>query len=266
MNKLVDKEPNETALPVNWDSRRLGDIAEITMGNSPPGESYNEDGIGVPLVNGPVEFSEGAFGSTKKVKFTTAPTKMCKAGDFLICVRGSTTGRTNVASFDACLGRGVASIRASLSQSYLNHFIRTLEKRIHASGKGSTFPGISQQQLADLSVPLPCLDDPIRSTREQKRIADILDKADAIRRKRQEALKFRNQFLKSTFLEMFGDPATNPNNLPLRELSEFYVNPKDGTKCGPFGGVLKKREVRSCRSTCLAYGQHFRRWQSYTKD
>ena len=44
---------------------------------------------------------------------------------------------------------------------------------------------------------------------------------------------------------MFGDPADNPKKLPLRELSDFYVNPKDGTKCDPFGGALKKDEYTS---------------------
>lgn len=97
---------------------------------------------------------------------------------------------------------------------------------------------MSFERCLALEVPLPPLS-------EQKRIVDILDKADAIRRKRQEALKFRRQFLKSTFLEMFGDPATNPQNLPLRELKEFYVSPKEGTKCGPFGGALKKEEYVS---------------------
>ena len=221
MSNITGKDPNDTALPVEWGYRTLGEIAEITMGNSPPGESYNEEGIGVPLVNGPVEFSEGAFGLTKKIKFTTAPTKVCRSGDFLICVRGSTTGRTNIAAFDACIGRGVASIRAKMSQRYLNHFVRTLEKRIHASGKGSTFPSISQQQLADLSIPLPSPDNPKRSTEEQKRIADILDKADAIRRQRQDAINLSQDILRSAYLHCFGDPIANPQGWPMKELGEL---------------------------------------------
>lgn len=104
--------------------------------------------------------------------------------------------------------------------------------------QGSTHKTIYMPTVERFKILLPPLS-------EQKRIADILDKADAIRRKRQQVLEFRSQFLKSTFLEMFGDPATNPKNLPLRELSEFYVSPKDGTKCGPFGGALKKEEYVS---------------------
>ncbi len=77
------------------------------MGQSPPGDTYNENNEGVPLINGPVEFGPDPFSETIIGKFTTAPSKMCKKGDLLICVRGATTGRTNIAGFDACIGRGV---------------------------------------------------------------------------------------------------------------------------------------------------------------
>lgn len=164
-----------------WRQLPLGNAAEVTMGSSPPGESYNDEGKGVPLVNGPVEFSEGDFGFTIQGKYTTEPTRICRTGDLLLCVRGSTTGRTNIAGFDACIGRGVASIRAREDQRFLNHFIRTQRQRLFALGNGSTFPSITQEQLVSLQVPLPPLP-------EQKRIADILDKADAIRRKRREAI------------------------------------------------------------------------------
>ena len=229
MGKILANASNESKLAMKWACRPLGKIAGITMGNSPPGESYNEDGNGIPLVNGPVEFTNGPFGKTKKIKFTTAPTKMCKEGDFLICVRGSTTGRTNIAAFDACIGRGVASIRAKLCQPYLNHFVRTLEKRIHASGKGSTFPSISRQQLAELPVPLPYPDDPQRSTKEQKRIADVLDKANGIRRKRREAISNLLTIPGSAFHVMFGTPSHNTKGWEIGTIRDLVEDVKYGS-------------------------------------
>jgi type I restriction enzyme, S subunit len=89
--------------------------------------------------------------------------------------------------------------------------------------------------LKQLEIPLPPL-------AEQKRIAEILDKADAIRQKRQQAIKLADEFLRSVFLEMFGDPVTNPKGFPIKVLSELYVDPKNGTKCGPFGSALKREE------------------------
>ena len=192
------------------------------MGNSPPGETYNEVGEGVPLVNGPVEFSTGAFGLTVKTKFTTQPTKMCRKGDFLICVRGSTTGRTNISAFDACIGRGVASIRAKEHQQYLNHFVRTLEKKIHAAGTGSTFPSISQEQLNDLIVPVPI------QLSEQKRIAVILDRAEALRAKRRAALALLDELTQSIFLDMFGDAEVQSSKWSAQKIAEYVAEFQGG--------------------------------------
>ena len=164
----VTAEEMPFALPDGWVWTRLGDIAETEMGQSPPGNSYNESGEGVPLINGPVEFSSGPFGETVKTKFTTAPTKMCKKGALLVCVRGSTTGRTNIAGFDACIGRGVAALRAYIFQDYLNRFVLAMRQMIYSRGKGSTFPNISQEQLRAIPFPLPPL-------AEQKRIVARVD-------------------------------------------------------------------------------------------
>ncbi len=189
----------------------LREAADIVMGNSPPGDSYNEDGRGIPLINGPVEFSEDALGLTRRTKYTTQPTKMCVEGDLLLCVRGSTTGRTNVAGFDACIGRGVVAIRAKEHQPYLNQFMCTQRTRLFAAGNGSTFPSITADQLAEVKVPMPPL--PV-----QKRIAAILDKADGVRRKRREAERLAVQLRTAAFHEMFGNGKAARDGWSLRQL------------------------------------------------
>ncbi len=153
-----------------WPTVRLGDACEITMGQSPDGDSYNSTGDGVPLINGPVEFSAHSFGKTIMSKFTTQPTKYCKSGDLILCVRGSTTGRMNIAGFDACIGRGVAAIRAKKYQPWINYFIRHKRYEIHAKGTGATFPNVSAQTLAEFQLIYPPL-------QEQERIVGILDQA-----------------------------------------------------------------------------------------
>ena len=67
----------------------------------------------------------------------------------------------------------------------------------------STFKQVSRSHIEELEISLPPLE-------EQKRIAAILDKADALRRKRQQAIDLTDQLLRSVFLDMFGDPVTNP--------------------------------------------------------
>ncbi|QLE58795.1 restriction endonuclease subunit S [Nostoc sp. TCL26-01] len=165
-------------LPNSWIYSQIEDIAEISMGQSPPGDSYNVDGVGIPLINGPVEFGSTPFSKTIKSKFTTLPTKMCKEGDLILCVRGSTTGRMNIAGFDACIGRGVAAIRSHLYQQYLNIFIHFNQYQIHRLGTGSTFPNVSADILNKIVIPLPPLN-------EQRRIVAKI-----------EALKARSQRVK----------------------------------------------------------------------
>jgi type I restriction enzyme S subunit len=84
-------------------------------------------------------------------------------------------------------------------------------------------------------IPLPPLP-------EQRKIAAILDKADAVRRKRQQTLELADQFLRSAFIDMFGDPVTNPKGWPIKKLSEAFATDIEPTKCGPFGSALRKHE------------------------
>ena len=130
------------------------------MGQSPPGETYNTEGKGVPLINGPVEFGPDAFSLTVINQYTTAPTKMCRAGDLILCVRGSTTGRMNIAGYEGCLGRGVAAIRSheGTAQAWVNWLVHSQRERIYSLGVGSTFPNINAKEIAELQIPLPPLE------------------------------------------------------------------------------------------------------------
>jgi type I restriction enzyme S subunit len=148
----------------------IGNAAEIEMGTSPPGDSYNSDGKGVALLNGPTEFGERYPAAQQ---WTTKPTKFCKPGDILFCVRGSTTGRQNIADAVFCLGRGLAAVRGldGISRTgYLRYILQLMEKRILgiAKGAGSTFPNMNKKAMQEWPVFLPSLSD-------QDRIVCILD-------------------------------------------------------------------------------------------
>jgi len=138
------------------------------MGQSPPGETYNTGGEGLPLINGPAEFGPGWLDKPVAVQYTTKPTKLCQAGDLLICVRGATTGRTNVAGEQACIGRGVAAIRSRTSQRYVDYFVLALRQDILDSGRGSTFPSVSRDDLLAIVATVP-------PAKEQQRIVGVVD-------------------------------------------------------------------------------------------
>ena len=156
-------------IPESWEVVRLEEATEIIMGQSPKGDTYNTDGEGEPLINGPAEF--GSEYPTP-VQWTSKPTKLCQDGDILFCVRGNTTGRMNIANRRYCIGRGIAAIRERSSKSD-TLFIRNLLEFEHSSlyriaiGGGSTFPNITTVHLKNYLIPLP-------NVSEQQEIAEIL--------------------------------------------------------------------------------------------
>ena len=130
----------------------LGDIAEVVMGQSPIGESCNQKGLGLPLLNGPTEFG---FKHPQPVQFTTDSKRESNNGDLLFCVRGSTTGKMNWANQPYSIGRGLAAIRGK--NGYPNIFIRAIIEykldSLLAKATGSTFPNVSRDLICSLDIP-----------------------------------------------------------------------------------------------------------------
>ena len=155
----------------NWHSGKLSDLTEILMGQSPSGETCNSQHLGIPLLNGPTEFSSH---HPIPVQFTIDPKKIAELDDILFCVRGSTTGRMNWSDQKYAIGRGIAAIRHKQGSEY-KHFIRgLLELKLPlllTIATGSTFPNISKDQLLSLPCDIPPLS-------EQKAIAHILGTLD----------------------------------------------------------------------------------------
>ena len=212
----------------------LKEVAEIVMGSAPPGKSYNHAGNGLPMIAGAGDYGE-KFPNPKK--WTTAPTRVTEIGDLIVCVR-ATIGDLNWADKKYCLGRGVAGIRAlkeKLDINFAAHYINAYKRELSKLGTGSTFLAIRRADLEDFPIPLPPLS-------EQKRIAAILDKADAIRRKRQAAIKLADDFLRATFLDMFGDPVTNPKGWVVKPIGELLADKPSAARTGPFGSQLKYSE------------------------
>jgi type I restriction enzyme S subunit len=138
-------------IPQGWEVSALGEVATITMGLSPKGNTYNERGEGTPLVNGPVEFGERF---TKQLKWTTAPTKLCGEGDLVVCVRGSTTGKYVKSDGVYCLGRGVCGLN-SRYQCFVDQLFVNELPTLLGQTSGSTFPSWTGPQLKNHPVLCP---------------------------------------------------------------------------------------------------------------
>jgi len=136
---------------------QLGEVAEVVAGQSPPGESYNETGNGIPFYQGKTEFGEMFIGAPST--WTTEPHRFAEAGDILMSVRAP-VGPVNLATQRVCIGRGLAAIKPAdgkLMSSYAFYFLRSQEAHIKGDA-GAVFASINRGQIAELQIPLPPLE------------------------------------------------------------------------------------------------------------
>ena len=118
---------------------------------------------------------------------------------------------------------------------YFANYFQTQQYRqiISNLAAGANINNLKNEHLDDLEIPLPPLS-------EQRRIASILDQADDLRQKRQQAIEKLGQLLQATFIDMFGDPVSNPKGWDKLTIEKMLNNEKYSLKRGPFGGALKK--------------------------
>ena len=140
-------------IPEGWWSSTIGQEFDITMGQSPPGETYNEVGDGVPFFQGRRDFGE-RFPSDRV--YCSAPKRMAKEGDTLLSVRAP-VGDTNIALMDCCIGRGLAAIRhKSGCTSFTYYSVIHLGQALSSyDAEGTVFGSINQKNLKAISVVAP---------------------------------------------------------------------------------------------------------------
>lgn len=193
------------------------------MGQSPPSDTYNDTGEGLPFFQGKAEFGK----LYPKVKiFCSKPNKIAKVNDILMSVRAP-VGDVNISISDCCIGRGLAALRADDQKIYYKYLYYVLigKKSVIASmGKGSTFRAINKRQIENIIIPYPNLI-------VQKKIVEVLDKAQELIDKRKAQIEALDQLTQSVFLEMFGDPVINTrwNINCLKDITDV----RDGTHDSP---------------------------------
>lgn len=136
----------------NEPNAMLSDIAQITMGQSPSGSSYNESGDGEVFYQGRAEF--GAFFPRRR-QFTTEPKRMAQEGDTLMSVRAP-VGDLNIANENCCIGRGLAAIHSEDNRSFVHYLVRAQGRILDTyNGDGTVFGSINGKALKELPVFLP---------------------------------------------------------------------------------------------------------------
>lgn len=151
--EMVWNEQLKRKIPKGWEVGRLCDIANITMGQSPTGESYNDIGDGLIFYQGRTDF--GLRFPTPRM-YTTAPTRFAQKGDILLSVRAP-VGDLNFAMEDCCIGRGLAALNSKLgSQMHLFYILTGFQQIFKVmDGNGTTFGSITKDILFDMTVVIP---------------------------------------------------------------------------------------------------------------
>ena len=151
--KMVWSKELKREIPEGWEVGELKDIANITMGQSPAGESYNEDGNGMVFYQGCTDFGT-RFPAIRK--YTTEPTRFAKQGDILLSVRAP-VGTLNIAKEDCCIGRGLAALNSKDNCiAYLFGVMVNLKQVFdRRNTDGTTFGSITKDDLFTLKVLKP---------------------------------------------------------------------------------------------------------------
>ncbi len=151
--KMVYNPTLKRDIPVGWEDKQLSQIANITMGHSPLGESLNESKDGVVFFQGSTDFG-WQFPTVRQ--YTTQVTRMAKRGDILLSVRAP-VGDMNIANLDCCIGRGLAALNSKDGFDgflfYVMKYFKTIFDR--RNSEGTTFGSITKDDLHSLPLAYP---------------------------------------------------------------------------------------------------------------
>lgn len=185
--------PDGSAYP-DWEEKRLGEITEIIMGQSPDSAYYNEKGIGEVLIQGNADIKNR---ETTKRLWTTQITKKCLFNDLILTVRAP-VGSIAKATFTACIGRGVCAIRpkSTATVNFLFQTLIVLEPSWRRLEQGSTFTSVNSTDINNFKIKLPHID-------EQRQIADFLSAIDDKISLLSKQIQSTEQYKKGLLQQMF---------------------------------------------------------------
>lgn len=165
----------------DWESKKLGNICEVTMGQSPSSSCYNEENIGLPLIQGNADVKDR---KTAPRIYTSDITKTCDVGDIIMSVRAP-VGAISKSIHNACIGRGVCSIKPKQNNEFIYQILLKYEDKWGRISQGSTFESVNRTDITETKVTIPSIE-------EQEKIASffsLIDDKISLQGEKVEALK-----------------------------------------------------------------------------
>ena len=208
----------ERELPEGWKLEKIRDFCNTSTGGTPSRkekEYYNGD---IPWLKSG-ELKESVILSSEehisKEGLLNSNAKIIPKGTLLIALYGATVGRVGILGIDSAINQAICAITPTkdVEISFLYYFLKASRNELLKRRTGGAQPNISQGIINDIEVPIPPLE-------TQKKIVAILEKAERIQRLREEADALTESLLQSVFLEMFGDPVTNPKEFNIQKFGD----------------------------------------------
>lgn len=208
---------------------KVGNIAKIFNGYSFKSTEYSEVGFQVIRITN----VQNGYISNDNQKFIELKNKslekfILNEGDILISLTGNVgrVGKIGKENLPAVLNQRVGKVIVQSKEvisDYLFHILKSdvVESKLIENAKGIAQKNIGSSDIENIEIPLPSLED-------QKRIVKILDRADALRQKRKQTIGLLDEYLKSMFLEMFGDPVKNEKGWEVKMLKDLTTKLGDG--------------------------------------
>ena len=213
----MQTKTNKRPLPKGWKWSKLSEVCNIIMGQSPPGNTYRKTPDGLPFFQGKADF--GLRHPIARV-WCIEPTRIAEQGDILLSVRAP-VGPTNVADIECCIGRGLAAIqpKEQADKEFILLALKYREDILAGLGSGSTFEAIRKEDLFNLEIPIPPLD-------EQRRIASWLNEklaaVESARKAAEEQLQLTSNLIKSYLIESLS------GSLHRLQLKDGFIEVKQG--------------------------------------
>ena len=178
----------------DWEEKKLGEVANVTMGQSPDSKSYNNEGIGKPLIQGNADIKDR---KSNPRNWTSEPTKTCEIGDLILSVRAP-VGTIAKSIHSACIGRGVCSIRNKSRSNieFLYQFLLYYELQWIRLEQGSTFTAVNGTDIKGIEIYIPSIE-------EQTKIANFLSAIDEKINQTQTQIQKTEQYKKGLLQKMF---------------------------------------------------------------
>lgn len=235
--------------------KKIGDICKVFSGGTPRRGIEGYYGGDVPWAKiGDIENAEGGYLFTTKESITqdglkSINNKIFKKDTIFLALYGS-VGKTAIAGREMSTNQAILGLIPKnpevLYFKYLKYWLDYSKSELIGLARGVALQNISATIVKEYPIPLPPIE-------EQHRIVKILDLAQALIEKRKHAISYLDDYIKSVFLDMFGDPVSNPKGWEVKTIEQIAVKDKNGIKAGPFGSSLKKEFY--VKSGYKIYGQ-----------